>query len=176
MFALLICHSLTRYLFSLPFCWSQRRSPVSVPSSASLGSSHMSHAFCFLLLLTLPLDSVEEDSTYCTVVGSAAEEMIAKCWKYTLTNENIKWIFPDSQITCVLVCILNGTILGLCSGKKFASLTAGPFDVLLQSLPVAVSSSHICSHLLCCLLSSTARCSSWPCVSLSLWICTYTGV
>lgn len=31
MFALLICHSLTRYLFSLPFCWSQRRSPVSVP-------------------------------------------------------------------------------------------------------------------------------------------------
>ncbi|CAJ1060988.1 SH3-containing GRB2-like protein 3-interacting protein 1 isoform X3 [Xyrichtys novacula] len=27
MSALLICHSLTRYLFSLPFCWSQRRSP-----------------------------------------------------------------------------------------------------------------------------------------------------
>lgn len=30
MSALLICHSLTRCLFSLPFCWSQRRSPVSV--------------------------------------------------------------------------------------------------------------------------------------------------
>ena len=38
MSALLICHSLTRCLFSLPFCWSQRRSPVSVLFFPLLGS------------------------------------------------------------------------------------------------------------------------------------------
>lgn len=38
-------------------------------------------------------------------------------------------------------------MLGLCSGIKFALLTAGPFDVLLQSLPIVVSSHLICSRL-----------------------------
>lgn len=47
----------------------------------------------------------------------------------------------------VLVFILSGFVLGLCSGRKFALLTAGPFDVLLQSLPIAVSSHLICSRL-----------------------------
>lgn len=42
---------------------------------------------------------------------------------------------------------LNVIVLGLCSGRKFALLTAGAFDVLLQSLPIAVSSPCICSHL-----------------------------
>lgn len=49
----LICHSLTRCLFSLPFCWSQRRSPVSVPlPPPPWVSAHMSHAFCCLSLLS----------------------------------------------------------------------------------------------------------------------------
>lgn len=177
MFALLICHSLTRYLFSLPFCWSQRRSPVSALFFRLPGVKP--YVTCFLFpfapYLAFGLGWRRQYTLYisgfsCWGNGDKMLEI------YTYMNEYIKWIFPDSQITRVLVCILNGTILGLCSGKRFASLTAGPFDVLLQSPPVAVSSSHICSHLLCCLLSSTARCPSWPCVSLSLWICTHTGV
>lgn len=46
-----------------------------------------------------------------------------------------------------LFFIFNGFMFGLCSGRKFALLTAGPFDVLLQSLPIVVSSHLICSHL-----------------------------
>lgn len=49
----LICYSLTRCLFSLPFCWSQRRSPVSVPlPPPPWVSAHMSHAFCCFPSLT----------------------------------------------------------------------------------------------------------------------------
>lgn len=61
MSALLICHSLTRCLFSLPFCWSQRRSPVSVLFFRLPGVrlKNMSHASCTLLLLTLSSVSVE---------------------------------------------------------------------------------------------------------------------
>lgn len=47
----LICYSLTRCLFSLPFCWSQRRSPVSVPlPPPPWVSAHMSHTFRCLSL------------------------------------------------------------------------------------------------------------------------------
>lgn len=38
-------------------------------------------------------------------------------------------------------------MLGLCSGRTFALLTAGPFDVLLQSLPIVVFSHLNCSRL-----------------------------
>ena len=59
--------------------------------------------------------------------------------------------------------ILNGFMLRLCSGRKFALSTAGTFDVLLQSLPIVVSSHLICSplpsfSLLICSLPFLASC------------------
>lgn len=73
--------------------------------------------------------------------------------------------FPLSQATCVLFFKLNGIMLGLCSGRKFAPLTAGLFDVLLQSLPKSLgllASAPISPPS----RSLSALCLSWPCVPL----------
>lgn len=48
----------------------------------------------------------------------------------------------------MLVYDCRGTIRGLWSGRECARLTAGPFDVCLQSLPVAVFSTH--THIVFC--------------------------
>lgn len=94
-FLVLICHSLTRCLFSLPFCWSQRRSPVSVPlPPPPWVSAHMSHAFCCLSLLTSPLDWV--DWTRRQTLGSVAEETAASTLAVLACQLRRERNLPDS--------------------------------------------------------------------------------
>lgn len=81
-----------------------------------------------------------------------------------------------------LLFLLNGFMPALCRGREFALLTAGPFDVLLQPLPIVVSSLLICFRLSPSSpsLSLSVLCLSWPLVSPSWWIHTcariHTGV
>lgn len=104
MFALLICHSLTRYLFSLPFCWSQRRSPVSVPFFRLPGVKP--YVTCFLFpfapYLAFGLGWRRQYILYssgfsCWGNGCKMLEMYTYKWKYKMDFSR----FPNNLCTCL---------------------------------------------------------------------------